>query len=121
MLTGNIGILLASTQILILLILFVCGGYFAYKKYKERQEANWVKDGKAIIEKLPNGIHEGFGFIKDGQVLLRRNGVPYLFPSYPEALEYQKRFTVPTKVVYQNWDMDSKMVFVGKVNNGPEK
>lgn len=118
MLIGNI---LLAIQVVILLAIAGGIGHFLHAKYKANQEANWIKEGKAIIEKLPKGLHEGFGYVKEGQILLKKNGTPYLFKTFQEAVKYREKFSIKTKIVYQNWDMESKLVFVGKVNNGPKE
>lgn len=110
---GNI-ILILSLQTVILLAIGLGGLYL----YKSKKKKNKVCE-RVEIEELPEELTQGFGYLKDSEILLTESGVPYLFETYHEALNNMEDIKDASKVVYQKWDMDTKMVFVGDIQNGP--
>ena len=115
MLTDNFLSIILSLQTLLFFIC-ICGvaGFLYFKNRKK------IKQTQVIVEDLPNGINEGFGYIRNRQVLLNTKGKPYLFGSYPEAVEYKKRFKFNTEIIYQKWDLNTKTVFLGRILDGSE-
>jgi len=73
------------------------------------------------IEKIPNGLNKGFGYLKGNNIMLTETGIPYLYETYPEALNNMHTIKGASKVVYQEWDINTKMVFIGDIQNGPNK
>lgn len=91
------------------------GMLYLYRKNKK------IVTNRVEIEKLPNGLNKGFGYLKGNNVMLTKAGIPYLYETYPEALNDMSNVKGASKVVYQKWDMSTKMVFIGDIQNGPNK
>ena len=106
-------LLVINTTILTVVILWAV--FMLYRKGK-KSVASSVE-----IEKLPDNISTGFGYLKGAYVLLTEDGIPYLYETYPEALSNMPHIKGASRVVYQKWDMDTKMVFIGDIQNGPNK
>jgi hypothetical protein len=106
-------LLVVNTTVLTVAILWAV--FMLYRKGKKT-----VVD-HVEIENLPNNLNTGFGYLKGNTVLLNEDGVPYLYETYPEALSNMPNIKGASKVVYQKWDMSTKMVFIGDIQNGPNK
>jgi len=70
MLTDNL-ILIA---IIIQTLAIVSGVVFYFNKNKKPKELPPIIE----IEKLPKGIHKGFGYVKGKSLVLNEQGIPYL-------------------------------------------
>jgi hypothetical protein len=107
--------LLIMINITILTAAMLLGVFIIYQRNKKSVVSS------IEIEKLPDNISTGFGYLKDNSVLLTEDGIPYLYETYPEALNNMPNIKGASKVVYQKWDMSTKMVFIGDIQNGPNK
>jgi len=114
MLIDNITLILAL-QTCILLAAVLGGLYFITNKNKKKVS------NKVVVEDLPENLSQGFGYLEGINIMLKKDGVPYLYETYPEALNNMANIKGASKVVYQKWDMDTKMVFIGNIENGPDK
>ena len=92
------------------LILLTGLGFWVYKNRPKPEPAPVV-----MIEKLPENLTKGFGYIQGKSLLLNKDGVPYLYKTYQEAKNKMERVEGASGIVYQQWDMDTQQVFIGEV------
>jgi hypothetical protein len=85
-------------------------GFYIYKNMPKPDPAAQV-----VIERLPENLTKGFGYIKGKSLVLNAEGVPYLYKTYGEAKNKMERVEGVSGIVYQQWDMDTQQVFIGEV------
>lgn len=97
------------------LILLAGVGFYLWKNRPKPEPAPVV-----MIEKLPEKLTKGFGYIQGKSLLLNKEGVPYLYGTYGEAKSKMERVEGASGIVYQKWDMDTQQVFIGEVRWGKQ-
>ena len=113
MLTGNL-VLIA----IIIQTLAISAGiaYYIFKNKKPKEAPPVV-----VIENLPEGISEGFGYVKGKSVILNEYGIPYLYKTFREAQNNMRKVKGVDKIIHQKWELATQTLVVRDIINGTNK
>lgn len=95
----------------IAILIFGAGFYFYKNRFSKSQ--NPVIE----IEKMPEES-KGFGYISGNSLILNEYGVPYLYKTYDEAKRRMNRVKGVDRIIFQQWDINTKTVLVAEVKHG---